>query len=313
MPSNLPQSFDVLIPFLRFSQELENELLLSHTEILFKNQSYLIVAKLTAQPLWAQDWWPESRLVPFAGKSEAIKILKTQKNLGVHLPSDIIPAFAENLKKELRELKLKRIIYEVPTKFNFKYFGWTLFDDKHLLLCDAPASRFPLGWNEFEEDKEFPPNRAYLKIWELLCLGHISLKPTDVAIDLGASPGGWSWALSRFVKTVYSVDRSPLDEKIDAFPNIKFSSGDAFAVDPKNFPDCNWLFSDIICTPAKLLTLVENWQQNSKIENYVCTIKFKGECDFEILKTFLNIPGSRIIHLYQNKNEVTWIRQRQPE
>ena len=311
LPSNLPQSFDVLIPFLRFEQELENELLLNQPEIILKNQSFLIVPALAAKPVWAQDWWPACRLHPFKGKSEAIKILKTQKNLGVHLPSDIIPAFAESLKKEIRELSLKRITYEVPSRFNFKYFGWTLFDSENLLICEQPQARFPLGWNEFNEDKDYPPNRAYLKIWELLCLGHIKLSPDDVAIDLGSSPGGWSWALSRFVKTVYSVDRSALDDKIGAISNIRFSTGDAFAVDPANFPACNWLFSDIICTPAKLLTLVENWRKNSSVKNYVCTIKFKGDCDFDILKSFLEIPGSKIIHLYQNKNEVTWILQRQ--
>ena len=118
----LQSNFDVLIPFLRFEQELLNELLLSNTEILFKNQGYLIVNSLTVKPLWAQDWWPQSRLVPFATKSEAAKILKNTKNLGVHLPSDINPALAISLKKELRELKLKRIQFEVPSKFHFKYF-----------------------------------------------------------------------------------------------------------------------------------------------------------------------------------------------
>ena len=38
------------------------------------------------------------------------------------------------------------------------------------------------------------------------------------------------------------------------------------------------------------------------------TIKFKGDCDFDIIKKLLMIPDSKIIHLYQNKNEVTWIR-----
>jgi 23S rRNA (cytidine2498-2'-O)-methyltransferase len=311
LPSNLPAEFDLLIPFLRFDQELEKELLLSDTEILFKNQFFFIVPRQTVKPVWAQDWWPASRLHSFKAKSEAIKLLRGQKNLGAHLPSDIIPAFAESLKKELRELKLKRITYEVPHHFDFKFFTWTLFNSESLIICEEPFSRFPLGWHEFAEDKDYPPNRAYLKIWELLCLGHITLSKDDVAIDLGSSPGGWSWALSRFVKTVYSVDRAPLDPKIAAVSNISFSTGDAFAVEPSGFADCNWLFSDIICTPAKLLTLVGNWRANSNVKNFVCTIKFKGDCDFDMMRTFLEIPGSRIIHLYQNKNEVTWILQRQ--
>lgn len=305
----LQSNFDLVIPFLKFGQELENELLLLNARIISKNETYFIVENLSSKPIWAQDWWPDCRLHPFATKNEAVKILKNTENLGVYFSNENEPALAAGLKKKLRDLKLKRIRYEVPSKFNFKYFSWTLFDDSNLIICKAPNSRYPLGWNEFEEDKDFPPNRAYLKIWEILCLGYIQLNGNEEVIDLGSSPGGWSWALSRYVKKVHSVDRSPLAPKIAARPNIRFHTGDAFAVQPGDYNQCQWLFSDIICTPARLLSLVENWMAHSEVKNFVCTIKFKGECDFDIIKNFLAIPGSKIIHLYQNKNEVTWIRQ----
>ena len=126
---------------------------------------------------------------------------------------------------------------------------------------------------------------------------------------LGSSPGGWSWALSHFVKKVHSVDRTELAPKIAARPNIQFHTGDAFSVNPKSYNSCNWMFSDIICTPARLLSLVEEWHANSTVKNFVCTIKFKGDCDFDILRSFAAYPDSKIIHLYQNKNEVTWVKQ----
>lgn len=302
-------SFDVLIPFLRFEKELETELLLSEKDIIFKNQKYFIVNKITAKPIWAQAWLPDCQLAPFENKSQAVKILKGIKNLGVHFETDANAKLAEGLKKELRELKLRRINFEVPSQFNFKYFAWGLFDEKNLIICNQPTERYPLGWHEFTEDKTTPPNRAYLKIWEILCMNYIQLKPTDVAIDVGSSPGGWSWALSHYIKKVYSVDKAELDPKIMAQPNIIYKSDDAFQLNPKNFPDCTWLFSDIICTPQRLLTLVENWNQNSQVKNFVCTIKFKGSCDFDIIRQFLHFQNSRIIHLYQNKNEVTWIKQ----
>ena len=302
-------SFDVLIPFLRFEKELERELFLSQQDIIFKDSKYFIVNKLEVKPLWAQDWLIDCQLKPFNNKSQAIKILKNIKNLGVHFETDANAKFAEALKKELREFKLKRIDFEVPSKFNFKYFAWGLFDNNNLIICNQPTSQFPLGWHEFNEDKSTPPNRAYLKIWEILCLNYIQVQPQDVVIDVGSSPGGWSWALSKIVRKVYSIDKAELDKKILTQSNIQYKSEDAFAVNPKDYKDCTWLFSDIICTPQRLLTLVENWHQNSAIYNFVCTIKFKGECDFEILKEFKKYKNSRIIHLYQNKNEVTWIKQ----
>lgn len=302
-------SFDVLIPFLRFEEELEKEVLLSERVIIFKNQKYFVVERLQAKPIWAQAWLPDCQLLRFENKSQAVKILKNIKNLGVHFETDANAKLAEGLKKELREFKLKRIDFEVASKFDFKYFAWGLQDDNTIIMCQQPADQFPLGWHEFNEDKSTPPNRAYLKIWEILCLNYIQLKPEDIVIDVGSSPGGWSWALSHYVKKVYSIDKAELDKKILAQPNIIYKSDDAFQIRPADYSDCTWLFSDIICTPQRLLTLVKNWSANSAVKNFVCTIKFKGHCDFDILREFSKNPDSRIIHLYQNKNEVTWIKQ----
>lgn len=304
----LPPSFDILIPFLKFGQELERELLLNQIPIFFKTEKLIACAPLDQKPVWAQDWWPNTKIIPYKNKADAARILKAQKNLGTFYNSNS-SALATNLRKEVREVPMKRIEYAVPTKFNFKYFSWTILDSENLLLCEKPDSRFPLGWNEFNEDKNLPPNRAYLKLWEVLCLGYIRLKPNDVAIDLGSSPGGWTWALSEQVSKVYSVDKAPLDPKVSKAPSIHYREDDAFKLNPQEFSDCTWLFSDIICTPERLYELVQLWMKNSKVQNFVCTIKFKGECNFEMLQKFKQIENSKIIHLYQNKNEVTWIRQ----
>ena len=202
-------------------------------------------------------------------------------------------------------MEKKRI--EPNSQFNFKYFSWTVIDAK-LIFCEKPYSRFPSGWHEFIEDKTFPPNRAYLKLWELFTV-HNALNDKDASvIELGASPGGWTWVLSQRFNKVYSVDRAELDKKIQKISNIEHCIGDAFQVNCDQFKECSWLFSDIICTPAKAYDLIEHWMKNSLIKNYVCTIKFKGSCDFDILEKFLKIENSFVLHLYQNKNEVTWVR-----
>jgi 23S rRNA (cytidine2498-2'-O)-methyltransferase len=300
---------DLVLPFLRHEEELETELRLLGATLTERNNHYFVVDKLTHKPVWAQEWLPNCRTIEFFSKHEAVKILKGFKNLGVFLPSPVNNRLSSSIRAELRELKTKRIHFEAPSRFNFKYFVWTLFKENELLICENPVSQFPLGWNEFTENKETPPNRAYLKLWEVLALGYISLDKNDVAIDLGSSPGGWTWVLSDFVNKVYSVDRAPLHANVLKKENVVYSAGDAFAVSPQNYKDCTWLFSDIICTPEKLLWLVQKWQDESAVKNFVCSIKFKGLCDFDILKEFRKFPDSKIIHLYQNKNEVTWIKQ----
>ena len=302
-------NFDLVIPFLKHKQELINELLLSSINIHSQNSHYFKTTPLNTKPIWAQEWLPNCKIIQFNSKNEAIKILKNQKNLGVFLPSPANNKLSLAIRKELRELKLKRIKFNYPSPFNFKYFVWTLYSENELIICETPHSQFPLGWHEFDEDKSYPPNRAYLKLWEVLALNYIKLTPTDVAIDVGSCPGGWTWVLSHFTQKVYSIDKAPLDPKVSNLANVHFNPHDAFTIDPHNYKDCTWFFSDIICTPIRLLELVQKWESTSNVKNFVCTIKFKGSCDFEILQKFNKFENSLIIHLYQNKNEVTWIKQ----
>ena len=304
---NLQPNFDVLIPFYQFEKELERELALSQKSVLFKNDRLFVVENLKSRPIWSQDWWPRSKALSVESKSQILKYLKSKPVLG-HYYDSIQSKMGKGLVQDLRNFDKKRIDFQ--SNFNFKYFNWTAFEDC-IIYCDQPDSRFPLGWHEFNEDKNFPPNRAYLKLWELFTVYKIPYNSADSVIDVGSSPGGWSWVLSQFFKKVYSVDKAVLDPKIAAIKNIEYISGDAFKVNGPDFKDCRWIFSDIICTPERSFELIDHWLSKSSIENFVCTLKFKGECDFDILEKCLNVQGSKMIHLYQNKNEVTWLRTQQ--
>lgn len=304
-------NFTIVVPFIRFQKELEQELLLNAVKSLYSSDYFTVIEKgsLNNSLAWAQNVLTNCRLIPFTNKNSVIKELQSQPLLGHYLETGINKKLGDSLKTQLRLLPQKRIKFQVPSSFNFKYYVWGILSEHFLFICDQPNSQFPLGWHEFIENKEFPPNRAYLKLWEVLSLGYIQLSLKDVVVELGASPGGWSWVLSQFVKKVYSIDKAPLAPQVQAIQNIEYSAADAFNVNLATFPEVNWLFSDIICTPQRLLSLVQKSIKETTIQNYVCTIKFKGSCDFEILKEFQDISNSRILHLYQNKNEVTWIRQ----
>ena len=125
-------------------------------------------------------------------------------------------------------------------------------------------------------------------------------------LDLGASPGGWSWVLGQLDCTVISVDKAPLAANIAQSSNISFLQESAFGLDPQQIKSATWLFSDIICYPERLLTLLKKWMQDSRVQNFVCTIKFQGQADFTIIDEFLKIPNSKMVHLYHNKHEVMW-------
>lgn len=301
---NLPPNFDVLVPFYQFENELQRELALSNKSIMFQNERIFIVENLLARPIWAQDWWPGARAIAVESKSQILKFLKSKPVLG-HYYDSIQSKMGQGLTQDLRNFDKKRIVFK--SNFSFKYFAWTAFED-FLIYCDHPYSRFPLGWHEFNEDKNFPPNRAYLKLWELFTVYNIPFNKNDAVIDVGSSPGGWSWVLSQIFSKVYSVDKAQLDPKIKAIKNVEYVNGDAFKVNCQKFHDCRWIFSDIICAPEKSIGLIDYWLSNSTIENFVCTLKFKGDCNFDVVQRCLALEGSKILHLYQNKNEVTWLR-----
>jgi len=186
--------------------------------------------------------------------------------------------------------------------------SWTLLDANRLLAAAHCSSALANGVAEFVENKSAPPNRAYLKLWEALTLAERWPQPGDLCLDLGASPGGWSWVLQSLGARVIAIDRAPLDPEIAALPGIDYRAVSAFALEPQSVGPVEWLCSDIVCYPAKLLELVKSWLESGLVRNFVCTIKFQGETDHGAAAAFAAIPGSRLMHLHYNKHELTWMR-----
>ncbi len=186
--------------------------------------------------------------------------------------------------------------------------SFSLLDKNHMVLAKATSSPFPGGVPHFQENKIDPPSRAYLKLWEALCILNRSPNITDHCLDLGACPGGWTWVLQHYAAKVSAVDRTPLHPTLMAKKNVEFIQGNAFNIEPNDFPELNWLVSDVICYPEKLLTTVQKWVSAMPDLTMICTLKFQGEADYGIVKEFLKIPTSRIVHLFHNKHELTWIK-----
>jgi 23S rRNA (cytidine2498-2'-O)-methyltransferase len=126
-------------------------------------------------------------------------------------------------------------------------------------------------------------------------------KPGSKCLEIGASPGGWTWALSRLGAQVTAVDRAPLAPSLQSVPFLK---RDAFSLKPEDFPDAEWIFSDVVSTPQKLLEWVRPWLATDA--ELVCTLKFQGEEDAAVLDAFEEI--GQIMRLFHNKHELTWVR-----
>jgi 23S rRNA (cytidine2498-2'-O)-methyltransferase len=132
-------------------------------------------------------------------------------------------------------------------------------------------------------------------------------QPGELCLDMGSSPGGWTWVLQGLGARVISVDKAPLAPGLAKLPGIAHQRQSVFALDPRTVGPVDWLFSDVICYPKRLLNLVQKWLRLGQVRRLVCSVKFQGETDFEVMREFSAIPGSRLLHLHHNKHELTWI------
>jgi 23S rRNA (cytidine2498-2'-O)-methyltransferase len=114
--------------------------------------------------------------------------------------------------------------------------------------------------------------------------------------------------LQKLGARVISVDKAALDPQIARLPGVVYRRESAFALDPQSFGRIDWLVADIACYPQRLLTLIRKWIAAGTVKRFVCTIKFQGPADLDVLHEFAAIPGSHLIHLHHNKHELTWIK-----
>lgn len=267
----------------------------------------LFLAPGPARPAaWAINTWYEPRRIEIASIADGARALRAiQRNWALH--SVARHRRARLIQERLPSVSAKPLVFpaEAPTA---PLGSWTLLDDTTLLASPRCSSPFPNGEVRFVEDRDGPPNRAYLKLWEALTLARRRPRPDERCLDLGASPGGWTWALAKLGARVIAVDKAALDPAVAAMPGVEERRASAFALAPEEIGPVDWLFSDVVCYPARLLGLVQRWLDSGRVGNLVCTIKFQGETDHETAARFAAIPGSRLVHLHHNKHELTWLK-----
>ncbi|RJS94110.1 SAM-dependent methyltransferase [Salinisphaera sp. Q1T1-3] len=188
--------------------------------------------------------------------------------------------------------------------------AWTLLSHDRLLASRHTTSAFADGAPAFVEDREGPPNRAYLKLWEALTLAGIQPGPGERCLDLGAAPGGWSWVLAALGARVLAVDRAALAPAVAANARIETRTGDAFSVRGADVGHIDWVCSDLIAYPERLLELARYWCDALPDANIILTVKCQGPVDADLIARFLAIPGARLRHLHANKHELTFFRLR---
>jgi 23S rRNA (cytidine2498-2'-O)-methyltransferase len=255
---------------------------------------------------WAANVWHQPQQLAIASIADAARRLRAiQRNWALY--SHAHHRRAALIAAQLPTVSAKPLAFGAPAPAA-PLGSWTLLEPGTLLAAPRCSSAFANGEVAFVEDREGPPNRAYLKLWELFTILEQRPQPGETCLDLGSSPGGWTSVLQALGARVISVDKAPLDAKVAALPGIQYRRESAFGLEPESVGGIDWLLSDVVCYPPRLLALVERWIAAGTVKRFVCTLKFQGLTDHATARRFAAIPGSRLLHLHHNKHELTWIR-----
>lgn len=172
--------------------------------------------------------------------------------------------------------------------------------------CRAIVSAFPGGAVPVTVDKG-APSRAFAKLVEAeQRLGHFIGKG-ETCVDLGASPGSWSYVALHRGARVIAVDRAELRTDLMRDPKLHFHCGDAFKFRAEMRVD--WLLCDVIATPQRSIDLLLEWLREGRMSRFIVSIKFIGSAEYPLIDQLKKeaAPLCReffLTRLSANKNEV---------
>lgn len=269
----------------------------------------IFFSRRAARLYWVLDYWQVQRL-DFASITEAAKKLRQHGKRWSYVGGN---AFRRGklIAERLGVKPLRAITYPAAPDFH-SYGAFTLEAENELLFTKNPLKRrFAGGKLRFIEDKIGPPSRAYLKLYEVLTITGLGFNSEDHVLDLGATPGGWSYVAAQSGARVTMLDRSaPSAKLLKKFPQLQFLRGDGLKLPHTLLQSATVILSDMACEPAKLYAALPAWLDAPQLRFVVCTLKFHGLSDKALIARFARIPGASLYHLWHNGHELAWVWQR---
>jgi 23S rRNA (cytidine2498-2'-O)-methyltransferase len=122
--------------------------------------------------VWPRDTWADSEIVEFESVSKAVARLREisklpwrHVSLASHRRGELIEQ-AFSSKAKLLKARAGKVGWPGDLKRARVLPCFSLTGTNQLIACAEPSEEAPGGiWN-FDEDREGPPSRAYLKLWE---------------------------------------------------------------------------------------------------------------------------------------------------
>jgi 23S rRNA (cytidine2498-2'-O)-methyltransferase len=162
------------------------------------------------------------------------------------------------------------------------------------------------------------PSRSTLKLAEALMEFFDEkelakrMAPGMTAIDLGASPGGWTWQLVRHELMVIAVDNGAIDPALLESGQVKHRRDDGFHFRPSDPVD--WMVCDMVESPSRIAKLAASWIAQGWCRETIFNLKLPMKKRFEEVERCIGLIDEalggggyylRMKHLYHDREEVT--------
>ncbi|WP_060482165.1 23S rRNA (cytidine(2498)-2'-O)-methyltransferase RlmM [Pseudomonas sp. NBRC 111119] len=198
----------------------------------------------------------------------------------------------------------------------------TFISGRRVFAGSAPPANsalWPMGIPRLKFPRE-APSRSTLKLEE----AWHQFIPRDqweqrlgddmTGVDLGASPGGWTYQLVRRGMLVTAIDNGPMAESLMDTGLVQHLMADGFTWRPKQAVD--WMVCDIVEKPARTTSLIETWLGEGLCREAVVNLKLpmkqryaevrrlldRMEATFKASKVRVSIACKQ---LYHDREEVT--------
>jgi 23S rRNA (cytidine2498-2'-O)-methyltransferase len=178
---------------------------------------------------------------------------------------------------------------------------------------DSTSAPWPLGIPRLKFPRE-APSRSTLKLEEaFLVLLSASererwLKPGMTAVDLGASPGGWTWQLvHRSIRTT-AIDNGPMDRALMQSGIVTHLREDGFRYRPRKAAD--WLVCDMVEQPKRIAALITGWLRDGACKYAMFNLKLPMKKRYDETRACLDAIRTvavdvRARQLYHDREEIT--------
>lgn len=157
------------------------------------------------------------------------------------------------------------------------------------------------------------PSRAYAKLEEAVAWARLPLERGQVAVEIGAAPGGAALALARRGLEVWAVDPGALADHVLALPNVHYLERKIGALRWEELPEqVDWLLLDVNLAPQVALHELARLMPRLKrtLRGAVLTLKLNDWSFVGELPTLVDrirqmgLRDVRVRHLPSNRKEV---------